>query len=53
MKTLKSIFILILFSNLITSCTVEDIIEEQETNATENVQATGGDEDDIDQTEKD
>lgn len=52
MKTLKSIFILILFSILIASCTVEDIVKETETNSIENRQATGEDGEDVDQTEK-
>lgn len=52
MKILKSIFVLVLFFSLITSCTVDDITEETETNVIENTQATGGEEADVDQTEK-
>ncbi len=52
MKILKIIFILILFSNLIVSCTIDEIIEEQETSTTENKQATGDETEDIDETEK-
>jgi len=39
MKILKSILVLILFFNLITSCTADDITEESETNTVENIQA--------------
>ncbi len=52
MKILKSILILILFSNLIISCTAEDIAEELETNAVENIQATGSDGEEVNETEK-
>ncbi|TVZ27870.1 hypothetical protein JM83_2939 [Gillisia sp. Hel_I_86] len=52
MKILKSFFILILFFNLIVSCTADDITEKTETNATKNVQATGETDDHVDQTEK-
>jgi hypothetical protein len=52
MKILKSIFILILFFIFITSCTIDDIVEESETNATENIQANGDDEENVDETEK-
>ena len=52
MKILKSIFILILFSNLIISCTVDDITEETETNTIKNTQAISDDEKVIDETEK-
>ncbi len=52
MKILKSIFVLVLFSNFIVSCAADDITEEQETIATENIQATGDDGKDVDQTEK-
>ena len=53
MKILKSIFILILFSIFITSCTVDDIVEESGTNLLENIQANGDDGENIDETEKD
>lgn len=52
MKILKSIFILILFTNLVVSCTDDDIIEVHETNAIENIQASGGDGEEVDQTKK-
>ena len=52
MKILKSTFILMLLSNLVISCTADDINEESEQNLIENIQATGGDEDNIDPTEK-
>ncbi len=52
MRILKSIFILILFTKLVVSCTDDDIIEVHETNAIENIQATGEDETDVDQTKK-
>jgi hypothetical protein len=53
MKILKSIFILILFSNLVSSCTVDDISEDTETNSIENnIQATGENSGEVDQTEK-
>ncbi len=52
MKILKSIFILVFFSNLIISCTADDIEEEQEMNTTEKEQSTNGSGEDLDQTEK-
>jgi len=53
MKILKSILILFLFSNFITSCIPENLVEELETTAVENIQATGEDDDGVDETEKD
>ena len=52
MKILKSLFVLILFSNLSISCTVEDLVEESEINAIENVQATEDNSKEVDETEK-
>jgi len=52
MKVLKSIFILILFSTFITSCTSEDIVVQPEVNSIENLQATGSDDKEVDETEK-
>jgi hypothetical protein len=53
MKILKSFLILTLLLTLSISCTAEDITEESETNATENnIQATGEEGDQADQTEK-
>ncbi len=52
MKILKTIFILILFTTLITSCTPEDIGDELEINSFENIQATGEEGAEADQTEK-
>jgi hypothetical protein len=62
MKILKSIFILILFSISIISCTDEDIEDEFEKNSVEivqtttnqniNTQATGEDQQSVDETEK-
>lgn len=43
MKTLKTIFILTVFSTLIVSCSIDDITETPETTAKENIQATGDD----------
>lgn len=51
MKILKSIFVLVLFSNFIISCTVDDITEDSEINQTE-IQATGENNAEDDQTEK-
>ena len=54
MKILKSIFVLILFSNLVSSCTVDDISEGTETNLIEsNIQATGENDGIVDETKKD
>ena len=52
MKTLKNTFVLILFLNLIVSCTVDNINEEEDPATIENIQATGEDQSHADQTEK-
>jgi len=52
MKILKSILILILLSNLNISCTTEDIVEESEINAIDNILATGEEDEEVDETEK-
>jgi len=52
MKTLKTIMILSLFSNFITSCTVDDITEDSDVDPIENVKATGDNKEDVDETEK-
>lgn len=41
MKTLKTIFILTVFSTLIISCSIDDITDTPVTTAIENIQATG------------
>jgi len=54
MKTLKHIIVLVLFSTLITSCTELELeSEEEQMNATEILQATGGDGKEIDESGKD
>lgn len=53
MKILKGFFVLVLFFNLITSCTADDITEESETNSVEKIQSTDDDNAQVDQTEKD
>ena len=52
MKALKTIMIILLFSNFIISCTVDDITEDAKTDSIENVQATGDNKEDVDETEK-
>jgi len=53
MKILKNIFILILITNLTVSCTAEDINEDENTTAIENILATGEEGNDgNDETEK-
>lgn len=52
MKTLKTIFILTVFSTLIVSCSIDDITDTPETTAVENIQATGEKGDHVDKTKK-
>lgn len=52
MKILKNILVLILFSNLIGSCTAEDIAIEEEKKSIIDPHATGDEKKEIDETEK-
>ncbi|MGS2764815.1 hypothetical protein [Sinomicrobium sp. M5D2P9] len=54
MKTIKTTMILILFSSIIVSCTVDDFTEDTELNSIEkNLQGTGeNDSNSVDETKK-
>lgn len=53
MKTLKTIFILTVFSTLIVSCSIDDITDTPQTTAKENIHATGNEKKNtVDKTEK-